>query len=367
MKFSRCFRSVLSRSVRSQMGTLFAIIFICGALIASCSTDDPSADIIAKVNGKPITLSTLNARHDFDYTALSENRAPTLEELEEQYSSSLIKLIVSQLIDQFLIKNKMDVTPLEVEAEEKKIRADYPQGDFEKILVEEYVDMDMWREFLRQKLAREKLNKKILQPGIHVSVNEMEKYYADHMEEFNIPPRRRMLVVRSLDKKILEQLKQKYLETKDSSLFSNQESIMVHTISPQINNLPKDIKDLVSILDEGGITDIHRAKDKSFYPIYQMLIFIEAIPAENKKLADVYPYVEQVLTEQKLEKVFADWLLKELRTAKIEVSESLAKSVLLGPTELRRQAQNSRKREELQLENEFLSIGKQSSLQKNDR
>lgn len=339
------------------MGTFFAVIFICGFLISSCSSDTSSAGVIAKVNGKPITLSSLNARHDFDYTPLSENRAPTLEELEEQYASSLVKLIVSQLIDQFLVKNKMDVTHQEVEDEEKKIRADYPQDDFEKILVEEYVDMDTWREFLRQKIARQKLNKKILQPGIRVSVSEIKEYYTDHPEEFNISPRRRLLVVRSLDKKILEQLKQKYLETKDIALFSNQENVMVHTISPQMDNLPKDVRDIVSVLNAGEVTAIHRAKERSFYPIYQMLIFIDAIPAENKKLADVYTYVEQVLMEQKLEKVFAEWLSNELGTAKIEISESLVKSVLSGAKELRRQARNSREREDLQLENGFSPVG----------
>lgn len=319
---------------------------LCCLLFSACSEKPLPQGTVARVNNRIITLSMLEARHDFDFIINSGNRMPTPEELQEQYAESLSGLIIQALVDQYLEKNKLSVTPEEVAAEEEKIRADYSPGDFEKVLVEDYVDLDMWREFLRQDLAKRKLNRKVLRPVIKVTAEEMERYYNENAEKFNKPARLSILVVDSTDKKKLEDLRKEYLASKDFRVFEGKEGVMTHTITPQPDHLPKDLMDVLKKLSPGDATAVAEPDEAFPYNVYQLMIFKESIPAKNSTLPEAYPQVEQALVEQKVEKVFGEWLERELKHSKIEVAHVLAEAITLGPEELRRRARDSRTEED---------------------
>lgn len=325
-----------------------AIVFCCFycLLFGACTENPLPQGTVARVNNQVITLSMLEARHDFDFIATSGNRMPTLEELEEQYAQSLTSLIIQALVDQYLEKNKLSVTPEELTAEEEKIRADYSPGDFEKVLIEDYVDLDVWREFLRQDIARRNLNEKILRPAITVSAEEMEQYYSANAKKFNKPARLRILVVESPDKRKLETLREEYLASKDIQVFEGKDGVMLHTINPQPAHLPKEMREAIRKLPPGGVTIVTKPDEAFPYNVYQLMVFRENIPAKNMTLPEVYPQVEGALVEQKLEAVFQDWLEHELSHSTIEIANPLAKIVTIVPDELRRRAYNSRIKED---------------------
>ena len=324
---------------RSGIVLLFCAwcLFLC-----ACTEQTPPQGTVARVNNQIITLSMLEARHDFDFIITSGDRVPTPEALQAEYAASLTTLVIQALIDQYLEKNKLSITPAEVAAEEEKIRADYPPGEFERILVEDYVDIDVWREFLRQGLARRKLNEKVLRPAITVSAEEMEQYYKANIAKFSRAARVRILVANSADREKLEDARKEYLTSKDIRALEGKDGILVQTITPQPEHLPKDLRESIQAFSSGDATAISQANESYPYKLYQFMVLEERIPAKDATLLDVYPRVEQALVEQKLEDVFWEWLERELRRSKIEIAHALAETATLAPEALKQRARESR-------------------------
>ncbi len=186
----------------------FAFFCLLGMLLSGCYEQKTYTDtIIATVNGKPIFLQTVLTLQEAQSPPLSEmssSQKHILESLHEQYEEALSSLIFYELIVQELEKKNIFVSDAMLAAEEKNLRADYPEGEFEKYLAENVIDITAWRALLRYGLAFTLFKEHIIRHEFVPSLEDVQEYYTKHKVHFNIPEKLSMYVVSSDDKAMLQ-------------------------------------------------------------------------------------------------------------------------------------------------------------------
>jgi len=288
-------------------------------LAVACAS--PSNEgVVARVNGEPIYLEQLKAKHDLRHLVGVKSDIPSLEHLQAEYGMVLSDMVVSLLASQFLAKQGKAVSEDELDAVEAKVRADYPEGAFEQMLVEEYIDLDVWREQVRVSLNQEKLFQKVLRPQISIDYQEVDAFYRENIVDFYLHPKVRFLYIQGPDKesvkKVLELARQ---EEDPVALGMRFDRVEVHRYTLHENNIPTDWRSFLEGLEPGQNSGAKVLEGQG----YQAVILLEKTPGRIVDLAQAYLVVERILVERKLQEAFDAWLAAELAAARIEVNISL--------------------------------------------
>ena len=157
-------------------------------LLPACDRNEANPGEVAIVNGTPITLKQLQSVHD-SLILSGDNPNRSVDALRAEYGSVLSEMIIQELVVQELERKKMSVTPEEMAAFEEELLQDFPPEGFERMLLEESIDVDMWRASLFRRLSMEKFNSQVLRPQVSITAEEVEGYYLKHQDEFKIPER----------------------------------------------------------------------------------------------------------------------------------------------------------------------------------
>lgn len=315
---------------------------------SGCLQEKLPPGVVAVVNGERITLREVEALQDVSGAGLpmgtegsgsvaevggtasaqlqpgEQDQAVAL--LREKYGETLAVLICWKLIRQTLVQEELAV-PDEKEAREKMdreelaqaeaaVRADYPHGEFEKTLQEEFIDLETWREFLALRLAVQRFQEKILRPQIKIDAAEVAAWYKAHEADFNFPAKVKVAVYAGVSKEQMETVRKQLLagETPPADALLTRQTLQVplERLAPQQRN---DLKDV----GPGKPTAVRETEDG----LFQVLLQEEIIPARTMNVVQAYGLVEQALVEEKMEPVFQKWLHKALASARIEVASAL--------------------------------------------
>lgn len=304
------------RGVRASLPLLCAALLT--LLLAGCAEDPLPEGVVATVNDRPIMLRTLEAVHDMNSMSWS-GHAPSVEQLQAQYGGVLSDLIVQELVAQALSRENIAVTDAEVAEAEAEVRADYPAGEFEKSLVEEYIDLDMWRSMLRSRIAMQKFMRQVLRPSVSIPLEEVEAYYAAHRQDYRLPRRVQFLVVAGPDKAAVDKARAMALNgAKPADVEAAQPTVTVREVKMRRDRLPALwSKELT------GLAPRQASAVKQGEWGYQSFLLVGEIPEKQLELSHAYPLVERVLLERKMDEAYARWIEAELRTARIRVSAHL--------------------------------------------
>ena len=298
-----------------------AIICAVAPLVACNDAEAPPKGeygTVASVNGRGISLQHLQAKHDFNHLSWSASAMPSADELQRQYGVALTELIIAELMEQELEKRDLAVSAEELKAAEDEVRADYPDGEFERALVEDYIDIEIWRAFLRHRLSMLKFVNTVLRPEITISPADMEAYYQAHIAEFTLPERQHFIVVDCEAKATAEKLRKAYMQTKSQPLPTEDDVINVREITANRERLPQPWIDALKGLKSREASEIKFNEQR-----YQFLIFLETLPEQILDPAAVYSRVEAGLIESRTESAFNHWLGQKLQEADIRVSRPL--------------------------------------------
>lgn len=298
-----------------------SVLFLMLAL-SGCAHEDSEIGVVARVNEKPIMLDTLEYIHDMKSLGSETDTIPSVEALRAEYSEILTDLIVEELIRQELKKLGLEVTQEELTEEEDGVRADYPEGEFEDMLREQYVDIDHWRMQMRQELATRKFMQQVLRPHIKIDYKEAEAYYKAHIADFVMPASLKLLVVRGPNQQVVEGAVSKFQEEGDvEGLTTAFTEITVRELAMNEKRLPSIWSAALRGLEVGQHSGVIKEKFG-----YEALVVLERTPEKVLSPTQVYPLVEEVLLERKLDQAFDQWLDRAVSGAKIEISEHLLPS-----------------------------------------
>ena len=106
------------------------------------------------------------ASHDLSRLGLPEAENPAVERLRAEYGAVLADMIVDSLAGQELSRRHLGVTDAELAKAEAVVRADYPGDAFGRMLLEEHIALERWREALRDRLTVEKFAREVLGPHV---------------------------------------------------------------------------------------------------------------------------------------------------------------------------------------------------------
>lgn len=263
--------------------------------------------IMAMVNNQPITLEEVEALHDIAGNLLTLREKPEVHFLQEQYGESLYTLIIYTLMSQDLEKIGLKITDNDVLLAEEEIKQDYIGEDFEKSLQEEYLEIETWRQLMKQRLTFQRFQKNILRPKLTISIQEVEEYYNEHISEFLLPEKVEIIWYQEVENNKEGRTCQ---DIKSDPAQSTQGDI----IRIALDRLPKKMREDLSRIKPGEYTP--RRKEGE---IYQCAYLRNRYPAHQADILEAYPRIELVLLEQKMEKAYEDWLEYILATADIRV------------------------------------------------
>jgi hypothetical protein len=90
------------------------------------------------------------------------------------------------------------------------IKADYPEGEFEQMLLESAIPFPLWKERLRARLLVEKVAKVDLIDAMVVTTQEIETYYRNNADAFQVDEQK--TVPDALKHRIIDQLRREKVE-----------------------------------------------------------------------------------------------------------------------------------------------------------
>ncbi len=284
-----------------------------------CKVDTEETGVVAKVNGRPILLSRLEARYDMAHLGGFSGAPPSVGKLRKEYAALLAEMVAQELVAQELEARGLSVTEAEWNHYEATVRADYPKGGFEQVLVEEYIDLDVWRDHIHADLAQEKFLTSVLRPGITLDYQEAEAYYKEHIKDFVLPPRLHFLLITGPSKRQVKKTVDTYLEERlIEGLDGRFEQVNARELTMRADRLSTKWKDVLASLSPGKASPVAASQTG-----FEALVLLEQIPEKVLDPTQAYPIIEKILLERKLEEAYRQWLAERLRTAKIVVSPHL--------------------------------------------
>jgi hypothetical protein len=275
--------------------------------------------VVARVNGKPITLDLLEFQYDLQHFEALGGALPSVSSLREAYGEILGQLIAQELVAQELAVRGQDISEEELKKAEDQVRADYPDDTFEQMLADEYIDLDMWRRQLRYVLGVEKFQRLVLRPSIHLDYREVEQYYQNHLDAFRLPERLRVLVVRAPDRAQVERAIVAYRQSRDVSALANGDAGLQ----------AMEVTVPVALLTPAWADALHggdKNRQGAILPGragFEGLLLLERLPAQTVDIAKAYAQVEATLIEERMQQAFAAWVSKAAEAAVIRVSSHL--------------------------------------------
>ncbi len=301
--------------------TLLLVVALTALFFATgCDYEEPREEgVVARVNGEPIYLHELEDAYDIQHLGWTADSDLTVGRLRSQYGKVLSTLIVQKLVEQELQARGIPVSQERVNKAEAQVRVDYPKDEFEKILVEEYIDLDAWREHLRASIARQVFMEEVLRPRITLDYDEIEAYYKAHMEQFNKPARIRFALVSGPARRMVRDAATLYLEGGDvRQLEQAYPRVTLQELTVREDRLPSHWQDALESLGHSEASSVTASQTG-----FETIILEERIPGESLDAARAYPIVERLLLEQKQQAAFEQWLEEELGNATVLISEHL--------------------------------------------
>ncbi len=153
------------------------ILLLFTALFFQGCTEPEAPSYLIRVGEKGVTVSEYQRELEVAKTAYTHNTVTA-----PGPAQALGMRVLGQMTDEMILGMLADekgiaVSPPELAEAEKRIRADYPEGVFEELLLENAVSLEAWQGGLKKRLLMEKVVDETLAAGIMISPEEAAAYY----------------------------------------------------------------------------------------------------------------------------------------------------------------------------------------------
>ena len=151
-------------------------------LLSGCTrtATEPVDEYLVKVGNSTLTVSGFNEVFEISKTAYSHS-----DIMNPKVVADIKLRLLNQMIEEMILVEKaaaagISISDREFEQEVQKIKADYPDGVFEEMLLEAAVSFEAWKKRLKTQLIARKFIQKELESKITITSEEVARYYAKH-------------------------------------------------------------------------------------------------------------------------------------------------------------------------------------------
>jgi parvulin-like peptidyl-prolyl isomerase len=145
-------------------------------------------EYLIKVGDRIMTVGEFNKAFEIAKTAYSYNRIQKPEAIRE----ARLRLVQQMTEEMILLERAKEigitVTASEVEKALADIKGDYPGNEFQNLLIENAVPYPTWEKGLKRRLLMEKVIAKDLGDQIHITSDDISKYYKAHLGDVTGTP-----------------------------------------------------------------------------------------------------------------------------------------------------------------------------------
>jgi len=299
------------------MRYIFALLL--ALFLAACQDDPLERGVAAKVNGRPIELKILEYAQGLKISTSSAVPGEAMARLREEYGETLAGLIVEELVFQELAKRGIEVGEADLKKAETAVRSGYPGRTFEDTLQEEGLDLDVWRERLRARVALDMFMARVLRPRVPIASWEVQQYYKEHSQEFVQPARVRFVKVESKTAESLRKALDAAKAAPDpAGMLTVFEDVVMGIQALSGDAITPKVRDALKGLQPGQVSPV--AQGGMGFQAYMLL---ERTESRVDGLVQVYPLVEKRLLEVTLAREFSLWLTSSLDSSVIEINPGL--------------------------------------------
>ena len=138
---------------------------------------------MVRVNDRSISVKEFNRRFD-----AASAEFPVSLDADPVIEKEMKLRLLNQLTEELTLLERANELNLTISDGElstaiKTIQADYPAGEFEKILVEQAIVYDEWKDQLRMRLLKEKVVREDLETSIVLTPEEVSASYEAHFPD----------------------------------------------------------------------------------------------------------------------------------------------------------------------------------------
>ncbi len=145
-----------------------------------------SADVLAKVNGKPIYSKDVQALYENSLTENQQQQHPSREQEDIVRLSIVRQLIDEEILSQRASKLNLAATDEEVDGQINEMKAPFTQEEFNRQLQQKHLTLDDLRRDIRRAKTTEKLFNKEINSKINITDADITAYYNAHKAEYNL-------------------------------------------------------------------------------------------------------------------------------------------------------------------------------------
>jgi hypothetical protein len=274
---------------------------------------------VASVNGQSISLREVEARRVSLFARRSPGDSdPDDAALQVQYRHVVRQIVEEIVVCQYMRDKGFKLSPEALEAEEERIRDDYPKGEFEQMLLEEGVNEDIWRQGIRRRLIMEQFITQELRPQISITTAEVEQYYRSRSQDFVIPEQWHFLQIMGMDGREVEAARERLIRGGNPVAAQREFLVTIHDIRMAKELLPESLSRELEALAPGQGTKV-----KAHEEMFRAFVMVEKLPPAPLDAATISQRVEQAIAEEKMRAVYARWIEDRMARTDIRVASEL--------------------------------------------
>jgi hypothetical protein len=153
-------------------------------LLAACGQKDTDLgkEVLIRVGDRSLTVLEYNDAFEIAKIAYDDEISKQPEDLRNAQIRLLNELTVEMILLEEAQKLEINVTDQELEKAVSEIKSDYPEGEFEKTLLEFAVSYDSWKSRLKNRLIINKVIEEELASKITITPEDVTEYYQEHYQ-----------------------------------------------------------------------------------------------------------------------------------------------------------------------------------------
>ncbi len=182
-------------------------------LTACPGTDEPSAHnaVLLECDQRTITRAQFERAFEAARIAYSDERSVDQEVVNGARLRLLNQMAEEMIIDRRAQDLGIVLDAQELEAAIADIKADYPPGEFERMLLESAISFSLWKDRLRARLLMQKVVALDLAQAQQISPREIQAYYKAHAAEYAVEEQ--TAPQPEMTRKIIERLRRQKVES----------------------------------------------------------------------------------------------------------------------------------------------------------
>lgn len=285
---------------------------------------------VVEVNGRAISTKVFAerlARHLRNRDPLTVKDPLLLERAKNDLADALVLQIIAE---QWAEKNGVTATDADVDRRVSEVRAEYQDElGFRRMLADENISIEIWRDELRQSLLRKRVYEKVTSKTGEPTESEVKAYYEANKKDWQRPARIRLKQI-VLDKE--EDAKRVYEEVvkgRDMGALAKQFSVMPEASAEGDTGWIE--KGILEVFDQAFKMNVG-AKSKIIKSPYGWHIYqvIGKEPERRLTLEQARPSIVRELKERRAQSDFAQWLEEQIRLSTVKRDDAILKSISLS-------------------------------------